>query len=125
MVFSFSFILNAFLNITSIFQTPVIPFSPGGTTPTSFNISSTLLSGISTWLATMASSYSHQPQRVNVWVVGFPSTSKVMVNFSPISGSRPSSSSTLLSVAASSVPSFGRRPSTGTQYIHLAWFSSE
>ena len=115
MVFSFSSISKEFLSITSIFQLPVILFFPGITVPVSSNISSTLLSGISTWLATMASSYSHQPQRVKVWVVGFPSTSKVMVNFSPSSGSRPRSSSTLLSVAASSVPSSGSRPSTGTQ----------
>ena len=66
---------------------------------------------------TMASSYSHQPQSVKVWVVGCPSTSKVTVNLAPISGATPSSSSTWVSVAASSVPSCGNRPSTGSQYI--------
>ena len=77
------------------------------------------------WLATMASSCSHQPHRVKVWVVVRPSTSKVTVNCSPSLGSTPSSSNTWVSVAASFVPSWGRRPSTGSQncqsvsYTHL------
>ena len=92
-----------------------MPLLPGGVTPTSSRMASTRLSGTRTWLATIASSYSHQPQRVKLWVVSWPSTSKVRVNFAPISGSTPSSSSTRVSVAAWSVPSSGRRPSTGSQ----------
>ena len=72
----------------------------------------------------MASSYSHQPDRVKVWVVVWPSTSKVTVNSAPISGSTPSNSSTWVSVAASSVPSAGRLPSTGSQYIQWASLAS-
>ena len=102
-------------SITSRFQVPIMPLLPGGVTPTSSRMASTRLSGIRTWLATTASSYSHQPQRVKVWVVVWPSTSKVRVNLAPSFGSIPSSSSTWVSVAASSVPSSGRRPSTGSQ----------
>ena len=76
-------------------------------------------------MAVDASSYSHQPQRVKVWVVSWPATWKGMVKVAPRTGSTPSSSSTRVSVAASSVPSWGRRPSTGSQNIHLAWLASE
>ena len=113
------------LSITSRFQAPVMPSSGAlGVTPASSSRASTRLSGRSTWLATMASSYSHQPERVKVWVVSCPSTSKVRVNRAPSSGSTPSSSSTWVSVAASSVPSWGRRPSTGSQYIQWASLAS-
>jgi len=101
-----------------------MPSSPGGTVPTSSRMASARLFGIRMWLATIASSYSHQPQRVKVWVVVWPSTSKEMVNLAPISGSTPNSSSTWVSVAASSVPSWGRRPSTGSQYIQWASLAS-
>ena len=108
-------------SITSRFQVPVMPLVElAGSTPTSARTASTRLSGIRTWLAAMASSRSHQPQRVKVWVVVWPSTSKVRVNFAPISGSIPSSSSTAVSVAASSVPSWGRRPSMGSQKAQWA-----
>ena len=96
-----------------------------GTTPVSVRMASARLSGIRMWLATMASSYSHQPHRVKVWVVSWPSTSKVSVNLAPISGVTPISSSTWVSVVASSVPSWGRRPSTGSQYIQWASLASE
>ena len=55
------------LSITSRFQAPVMPSSGAlGFTPASSSRASTRLSGMSTWLATMASSYSHQPERVKV-----------------------------------------------------------
>ena len=82
-----------------------MPSLPGGVTLTSCSTASTRLSGIRIWLATMASSYSHQPHKVKVWVVSWPSTVKVTVNSAPISGSTPSSFSTWVSVAASLVPS--------------------
>ena len=72
------------------------------------------------WLADTALSYSHQPERVKVrvtawrWAV-FMSISKVTVNSAPISGSTPSRAKTRVSVAASLVPSSGRRPSAGVQ----------
>ena len=112
-------------SITSMFQAPVIPSRPGGTTSSSSSTASTRLSGSRTWLAVTASSYSHQPQRVKLWVVCFPSTMKLMVNFSPSRGSTPSSSRTRVSVAASLLPSLGSRPSTGSQYIQWALFASE
>ena len=86
-----------------------------GSTPTSSRMVSTRLSGMSMWLAWTAPSRSHQPHRVKVWVVSWPSTSKVRVNWAPSSGSMPSSASTWVSVAAWSVPSWGREPSTGSQ----------
>ena len=54
-----------FFSITSRFQVPVMPsvVCPG-TTPVSVRMASARLSGIRMWLATMASSYSHQPHRV-------------------------------------------------------------
>ena len=58
-----------FFSITSRFQLPVMPSLPGGVTPTSAKMASARLSGIRMWLATMASSYSHQPLKVKVWVV--------------------------------------------------------
>ena len=51
-----------------------------GSTPVSARMASTRLSGRRIWLATTASSYAHQPERVKVWVVGRPSTSKERVN---------------------------------------------
>ena len=105
-------------SMMSRFHLPVIPSSGApGSTPHSARTASTRLSGIRIWLATTASSYSHQPQRVKVWVVSWPSTAKVTVNFAPSFGSMPSSSSTRVSVAASSVPSAGRRPSMGSQKV--------
>ena len=91
----------------------------------SLNIDSALLSGINTWFATIASSYSQYPLSVKVCVVSFPSTSNVIVNFSPILGFTPNNLSTFVSVAASFVPSLGNLPSTGSQYMKWAWFLSE
>ena len=110
-----------------MFQLPVIPSAPGGVTPVSARTASTRLWGMRTWLAVTASSYSHQPHRVKVWVVSTEPAPipKVRVNSAPKTGSTPSSSSTRVSVAASSVPSAGRRPSTGSQYIQWAWLGSE
>ena len=108
-----------------MFQVAVMPSAPGGVTPVSDRTASTRLWGMRTWLAVTASSYSHQPHRVKAWVVSWPSTSKVRVNSAPSCGVIPSSSSTRVSVAASSVPSSGRRPTTGSQYIQWAWLGSE
>ena len=97
---------------------------PGGVTPTSRKMAFTRLSGMRMWLAMMASSASHQPQRVKTWVVSWPSTGKVTVNSAPSSGSMPRSRRTFVSVAASLVPSWGRRPTTGSQNIQWAYWAS-
>ena len=67
----------------------------------------------------MALSYSHQPQSVNVRSTTcassvLPSMAMGRVNLAPILGSTPNRESTRVSAAASSVPSAGRRPSTGS-----------
>ena len=72
-----------------------------------------------------ALSYSHQPESVNVRSTTcafsvLPSISMGRVNFAPILGSTPSRESTRVSVAASSVPSAGRRPSAGSMKECLA-----
>ena len=112
------------LSITSRFHVPVMPSLPGGVTPTSRRISSARLSGMRIWLAMTASSRSHQPDRVKVWVVSWPSTGKVTVNSAPRTGSTPRSLNTSVSVAASLVPSRGRRPAAGSQNIQWAYCAS-
>ena len=111
-------------NITSRFRQPVMPSAPGGATPSFSRMESTRLSGSSTWEAKVASSFSHQPQRVKVSSVSLPSTLMGRVNCAPSSGSTPSSSSTRVSAAASSVPSAGSRPVVGARNIQSASFSS-
>ena len=83
-------------------------------------ISSAAERAISTWLAVLTGSCSHQPLRVKVRLtrVGWPvslSIEKSSVNCAPIRASTPSRSSTSLSQAASSVPSAGRAPVVGVQ----------
>ena len=75
--------------------------------------------GRRTWDATIALSYSHQPESVNVRSTVrasgvLLSISIGTVNCAPTLGSMPSRESTRVSVAASSVPSRGRLPSTGS-----------
>ena len=94
-------------------QAPVMPSDPGGVTPTAWRTASTRLLGTCTKPAGMAASFSHQPESVKVWVVSCPSTSRVRVNWAPISGVTPKRSSTWVSAAAWSVPSWGRAPVVG------------